>query len=87
MSGIDVLAFTGGVGQHVQTVRRAAIDGLAHLGLDIDERGNDDATSDADISAGPASARCVVVTTGEHHTIAAQTRRVAQLDDTLADSS
>ncbi|HWL45099.1 MAG TPA: acetate/propionate family kinase [Ilumatobacter sp.] len=74
LGGIDVLAFTGGVGQHVPEVRRAAVDRLAHLGLSVDADRNDVATSDADISARSATNRCIVVTTGEHHTIAELTR-------------
>ncbi len=78
MGGLDVLAFTGGVGQHAPQVRRAAVQGLAHLGLAIDDRRNDDATIDVDVTANLGPARCLVVATGEHHTIAAQTRQVVE---------
>jgi acetate kinase len=73
LGGIDVLAFTGGVCQHLPDVRAAAVDGLDHLGLAVDPDRNQRAVDDADVS-GRAAAGCVVVATGEHHTIAAETR-------------
>jgi acetate kinase len=34
LGGVDALVFTGGVGEHAEPVRTAAVSGLAHLGLD-----------------------------------------------------
>ncbi len=82
LDGLDVLAFTGGVGQHMPIVRAAATDGLEHLGLRIDQGRNEAATSDADITADGATASCVVVTTGEHLTIAAATRAAISANST-----
>ncbi|MCB0999481.1 MAG: acetate/propionate family kinase [Acidimicrobiales bacterium] len=76
LGGVDVLAFTGGVGQHMAEVRAVTVAGLAHLGLAVDHDRNRGTSDDADISARDAPARCVVVATGEHHSIAAETRRV-----------
>ena len=39
--GVDVLAFTGGVGEHSAAVRRRAAGRLAFLGVAIDRRRND----------------------------------------------
>ncbi|MEZ5249188.1 MAG: hypothetical protein R2713_08240 [Ilumatobacteraceae bacterium] len=75
LGGVDVLAFTGGVGQHMAEVRAVTVAGLAHLGLAVDHDRNRGTSDDADISARDAPARCVVVATGEHHSIAAETRR------------
>lgn len=80
LDGIDVLAFTGGVGQHLPDVRHAAVEGLTHLGLAVDAARNQTALGDADISSHAATARCIVVATGEHHTIAAQTRHTVLRD-------
>jgi acetate kinase len=74
LDGIDVLAFTGGVGQHLPEVRQATVDGLTHLGLHIDSERNARAVDDADVGSHGAAARCIVVATGEHHSIAIGTR-------------
>jgi acetate kinase len=75
LGGIDILAFTGGVGQHGAAVRTATADGLGYLGLALDATLNDAAEADADISAPGATTACIVVTTGEAIEIAAATRR------------
>ena len=36
MAGIDVLTFTGGVGEHAAEVRSLAVDGLGFLGIELD---------------------------------------------------
>ncbi|MCU1457424.1 MAG: acetate kinase [Actinomycetia bacterium] len=75
LGGIDILAFTGGVGQHMGRVRAAAADGLGYLGVAVDPSRNDVAQSDADVTADGATTACIVVTTGEAIEIAAATRR------------
>lgn len=74
MDGLDVLAFTGGIGEHQAPVRAEATAGLAFLGVAIDPARNDAATGDADISAQPGGVRTVVVTAREDLEIARQVR-------------
>lgn len=74
LDGIDVLAFTGGVAEHMPVVRAATVDGLTHLDVDIDPERNREAMTDADITRNSASVACVVVAGGEHLTIADGTR-------------
>jgi acetate kinase len=49
--GLDVLVFTGGVGEHSATVRRRAAERLAFLGVAIDEEHADTRRDDRDITA------------------------------------
>jgi acetate kinase len=63
--GLDLLVFTGGVGEHSWPVRAALTGALAHLGLHVDDGRNRSATADADITADRAAARTVVVTARE----------------------
>jgi acetate kinase len=63
--GLDLLVLTGGVGEHSCEVRTALADGLAHLGVAVDDQRNRSATGDADISATTAAVRTVVVTARE----------------------
>ena len=74
LGGIDVLAFTGGVGEHAPLVRERAVAGLAFLGTEVDPGANALARGDADVSAAGASVRTVVVSAREDLEIAAQTR-------------
>jgi acetate kinase len=74
--GLDVLAFTGGVGERSPVVRRAAAERLAFLGVGVDAAANDAATGDADITASGASVRTVVVAAREDLQIARETRSV-----------
>lgn len=70
LGGIDVLAFTGGVGQHLAAVRSTVVSTLAHLGIAVDERANDVAVADADVSAAGSSSATLVVSAGEHFELA-----------------
>jgi acetate kinase len=74
LGGLDVLAFTGGVGEHAPAVRAAAAAGLGFLGVGLDERRNATATSDADIGADGADVRAVVITAREDLEMARQVR-------------
>lgn len=74
LGGIDVLAFTGGVGEHAPQVRSEAVLGLGFLGLAIDDAANQSVTEDADISHPEASVRTIVIGAREDLEIARQVR-------------
>jgi acetate kinase len=76
LGGLDVLVFTGGVGEHLPAVRAAAADGLGFLGVAIDAGRNAATTADGEITAGAAAARTVVVTSREDIEIAREVRRL-----------
>ena len=50
-SGLDLLVFTGGIGEHAPELRAAVAAGLAHLGVHVDER-NDDVSGDGVVGDG-----------------------------------
>jgi acetate kinase len=78
MGGVDVLVFTGGVGEGSAEVRSRACAGLAFLGVSVDEARNLDGDGDRDreIGADGAPARTLVLRAREDLEIAAQTRAV-----------
>jgi acetate kinase len=76
LSGLDVLAFTGGVGEHLAEIRARAILGLGFLGLELDDRRNAEARSDGEITGASATARTFVVRAREDLEIARQARAV-----------
>ena len=47
LRGLDVLAFTGGIGEHDTALREQACDALSYLGVKIDRQANLEATRDA----------------------------------------
>ena len=77
MDGIDVLAFTGGIGEHAPAVRAAAAAGLGFLGVRLEPERNATARGDAEIGAPAARVRTVVVTAREDLEIARQVRALA----------
>src|ERR1035441_1621041 len=74
MNGLDLLVFTGGVGEHAPDIRAAAAAGVAFLGVAVDPGRNAAVRADGDITARGAPARAVVVTAREDVEIARQTR-------------
>ncbi|MEP7023702.1 MAG: acetate/propionate family kinase [Actinomycetota bacterium] len=75
IAGIDVLAFTGGVGEHSAAVRQRAAGQLAFLGAVIDGELNETGDGqDRDISAAGSRVRTVVITAREDLQIARETR-------------
>jgi acetate kinase len=74
MGGIDVLAFTGGVGERSAQVRSLAADELAFLGVELDAHRNAAAASDAEIGHSAARVRTLVVTAREDLEMARQVR-------------
>jgi acetate kinase len=72
LGGLDVLVFTGGVGERAAPVREMACDGLAHLGAAVDAAANAAAEGDSDITAADASARVLVLRAREDLEIARQ---------------
>ncbi len=78
LGGVDLVAFTGGVGENSPDVRAATVDGLAFLGLAIDRDRNAGTIADGDITAAGAAVRTVVVTAREDLEIADQVRAVVE---------
>jgi acetate kinase len=72
MDGLDVLVFTGGIGEHQPGMRARAADGLGFLGVDLDLDANHEAQGDAEISPPGAEVRTVVVTAREDAEMARQ---------------
>jgi acetate kinase len=74
LGGVDVLAFTGGVGERSAEVRRRTAAGLGFLGVIIDDRRNGTVQGDQEITGGNAHTDMVVVRSREDLEIARQVR-------------
>jgi acetate kinase len=73
LGGLDVLVFTGGVGENAAEVREATAAGLGFLGIGLDDR-RARLAPDADISALDAPVRTLVVRAREDLEIASSVR-------------
>jgi acetate kinase len=76
MGGLDVVVFTGGIGQGSAGVRWLACQGLAMMGIQIDEeknRGADGFHQVCDIATPDSAVRVLVVPTDEERMIARET--------------
>ena len=77
MGGLDVLVFTGGVGEHAAPIRQRAADGLGFLGVGVDpERNRAAGSDDRDVGTSGAAVRTLVVTAREDLEIAREVRRL-----------
>jgi acetate kinase len=76
MNGLDVLAFTGGVGERAAPVRSAAAAGLGFLGVALDERGNAEAAPDVEVGAPESAVRVLAIEAREDAEIARQVHEV-----------
>ena len=76
LGGLDVLAFTGGVGEHSTLVRERAAEGLTFLGVSIEAARNHAVESDREISAPGSPVRVFVIAAREDLEIAGQVRQV-----------
>ena len=65
LDGLDVLVFTGGVGEHSPTVRSKAAGGLGFLGVTLDSARNQRASADGEIGTDGARVRALVLTSRE----------------------
>ncbi len=81
MGGIDVITFTGGIGEASAGVRTLACQGLRWMGVHLDDRKNRETDGRAgvcDISSDAAAVRVLVVPRGEERMIARETLRAVR---------
>jgi acetate kinase len=76
LGGLDVLVFTGGVGERSAELRARSASGLGFLGVAVDEHRNVGVDADAEITADGSDARTLVIRAREDLEIAKQVRRV-----------
>jgi acetate kinase len=77
LGGVDVLAFSGGIGENSASIRSSICSALGFLGVDLESRRN--ARSESVISSDGARVQVRVVRTDEELQIARSTRRLVGL--------
>ncbi|MBB5801169.1 acetate kinase [Saccharothrix ecbatanensis] len=74
MGGLDLLVFTGGIGEHDAELRAQVVDGLAFLGAALDVETNAAVLGDTKVSTEASTSAVWVVVSREDAVIAAATR-------------
>ena len=80
MNGVDLIAFTGGVGENQTPTRRNVCRNLTYLGVKIDETLNDELWHGKDgvISTPDSAVKVVVTLTDEEYMIARDTEAIVE---------
>jgi acetate kinase len=76
LGGIDVLVFTGGIGENSALVRKLATEGLEFMGLVLDDDKNNQLEDEGIISHIDSKSKILVIPTNEELVIALDTERV-----------
>lgn len=77
LNGVDIIVFTGGVGENQQLLRQAVCNHLAYLGVKIDEQVNAGSRGEEKvISASDSKVKVVVIPTDEELMIAQDTEDI-----------
>jgi acetate kinase len=77
MGGVDILIFTGGIGENGDAVRRGVCEDLEFMGIEIDESKNAGLRGqEMDISTADSDVRILVVPTNEELVIAKDTKDI-----------
>jgi acetate kinase len=82
LGGIDLLVFTGGIGEHSAPVREKICAPLGHLGIFLDQQENRASRSQISIATSPCAVR--ILAADEDAQIARHVRRMAQAPQHLS---
>lgn len=79
MGGVDILIFTGGIGENGEFTRAGVCEDMDYLGIELDESKNAGARGrEKDISKDGAKVRVMVVPTNEELVIAQDTKEIVE---------
>lgn len=79
MGGVDLIVFTGGIGEHNSVLRQQVCESMAYLGMKVDHKVNDAAWGvDALISTPDSKVKAALITTDEELVIARDTMHLVE---------
>jgi acetate kinase len=77
MGGVDIVVFTGGVGENQCSMRKAVCQNMEYMGIKLDEAKNDDMRGrEMVISTPDSKVTVIVVPTNEEYVIASDTQAI-----------
>ncbi len=79
MEGLDTLVFTGGIGENSSLVRKNSLNGLAFIGIELDQEKNEQPTrGERIISSDTSRVKILVIPTNEELVIAMDTMKIVK---------
>lgn len=78
MNGVDVITFTGGIGENCTDLRADVLNNLSYLGIKLDEKANDVRGEEIEITLPGCPVRAFVVPTNEELAIARDTKAICE---------
>lgn len=79
LGGLDILVFTGGVGENQSSIRAAACAALEFIGVQLDKDKNANSPIDTDIATSQSSVRVLVIQAQEDWAIATECWKIAKM--------
>ncbi len=76
MNGVDLIVFTGGIGEHNSRFRRRVLENFSFLGLKVDYEANQASGEDAIITTADSKVKAALICTDEELVIARDTMRL-----------
>lgn len=81
MNGVDLIVFTGGIGENNSRLRRRVCENLSYLGMKFDYEANVTTGKDVMISLPDSGVKVAVITTNEELVIARDTMHIVMNED------
>lgn len=79
MNGVDIIVFTGGVGEHQASIRANVCRSLGYMGVEVDDEINNANNGEEQvISSAKSTVKVVVIPTDEEYMIAKDTEAIAE---------
>ena len=75
IGGLDAVAFTGGIGENSARLRRMVLEGMAHLGVQIDEISNASGSGERLVTAAGSKIDAWVIPANEEYMVVRETYR------------
>jgi acetate kinase len=76
LGGLDILVFTGGIGENSHEVRKETLTGMEYLGIQLDEEKNLNKAEEREISSANSKVKVLVIPTNEELVIALDTVKI-----------
>ncbi len=78
MDGVDVIAFTGGIGENCIDLREDVLNNLSYLGIKLDEKANEVRGEEIELTLPGCPVKAFVVPTNEELAIARDTKAICE---------
>ena len=78
MNGVDLIVFTGGIGEHNSHLRRRILENFSYMGVVVDDQANTAFGEDAVITTPESTVKAALICTNEELVIARDTMRIVE---------